>query len=144
MLGSSPKAPVVSSASSAASASESSHASATFFFVLALALVEDAVVTEDLPESTVAVEVVVLSVSVVESPPNLSSSRLFVSSPSPITSRRLRSDSGSLRKLARDAQIVANTREKSKGYCQRRGRQSKEASCKEGSYRLTETIHQTS
>ena len=69
--------------------------------------------TDVLPVSVVAVEAVVLSVSVVESPPNLSSSRLLFSSPSPITSRRLKSDSGSLRKFASEAQMVASTREKS-------------------------------
>ncbi len=104
------------SGSLSSSLSESSQESATFFFVaLGLLPVEVADVNDVLPVSVVAVEVATLSVSV-ESTANRSSSALLVSSPSPMTSRRLKSDSGSLRKFARLAVTVARTSEKSVGY----------------------------
>ncbi len=102
---------------SSSSSSESSHESNTFFFVFGLDPPDDAVPTEVRPVSAVAVEVTVLSVSVVESAVKLSSSALLASSPSPTMSKRLRSDSGSLRKFAKLAVRVARTREKSKYPC---------------------------
>lgn len=62
--------------------------------------------------SAVAVDVAVLSVSV-ESAANFSSSRFSCSSPSPVISAKLKSDSGSFKKFAKLAVIVARTREKS-------------------------------
>ena len=108
----------LASSCSSSSSSESSHESNTFFFVFSLDPPDDAVPTEVRPVSAVAVEVTVLSVSVVESVVKLSSSALLASSPSPTMSKRLRSDSGSLRKFAKLAVMVARTREKSEFICQ--------------------------
>lgn len=104
--------PSSSSSSSSTSSSSSSH-DATTFFLRGLGSEDDVEGGARPPRPELRLVALLSPFSLDISAANLSSSRLSSSSPPPMMSSMLGSELGSLRKLARLAQIVARMVEKS-------------------------------